>query len=316
MSELLRRFGVRWFLPGEIGEVVPKTTTLSVPEGDETVRPDFALRYPYQYFQRFSMASVDETMWQLRLGLSQAPEVIGLSDLGHGTRTVHERKEVRDAHPGWFALFNGKRETEGSFGSGKPCLSSKGLFDENVRFVRAMFDVYREPMVSVMPEDGYVSLCQCELCNARVTPERGWNGQISEYVWGYVNRVGVEALKTHPDRRILCLAYGAYQSPPREIQKLSPNVVAGITQSRAAFEDPSERKLHEELRAAWRAKSAKSVAQRLELLGKQSERDHAGEVGAEWHTALEPVQRRLAEFLRSAEPGIRDPHPGVGFTAP
>lgn len=256
VSELLRRLGVRWFMPGEIGEVSPSLATIEVPLSDETIRPDFALRFPYQYFKKFSMTSVDEILWQLRLGFSQAPEVIGLSELGHGTRTVHERPEFRAAYPECFALFNGKRETAGSFGSGKPCLSSPKLFDENVRFARKVFDVYGDPMVSVMPEDGYVSLCQCELCQGRGTPKRGWNGQISDYVWDYTQRVATELLKTHPDRKILCLAYGAYQAPPTKIEKLSPNIVVGITQSRAAFYQETERKLHDELRAAWLAKSA------------------------------------------------------------
>lgn len=255
VCELLRRLGVRWFMPGEIGEVVPKLATIRVPLSDETVRPDFALRYPYQYFKRFSMTSVDEMMWQLRLGLSQAPEIIGLSDLGHGINPVHERKEMQDAHPEWFVLSNGKRETGGAFGAGKPCLSSPGLFAENVRYVRAMFDLYKEPMVSVMPEDGYVSLCQCELCKGKGTPERGWNGQISDYVWDYVNRVGVELMKTHPDKKLLCFAYGAYQAPPLKIARLSPNIVVGITQARSAFHDPAERKTYDDLRAAWRTKT-------------------------------------------------------------
>ncbi|MBL8828624.1 MAG: DUF4838 domain-containing protein [Planctomycetaceae bacterium] len=256
VSELLRRWGVRWFMPGEIGEVIPTLATLEVPLGDETIRPDFALRYPYQSFKRFSMTSVDEILWQLRLGFSQAPEVIGLSDLGHGTLTVHSRPEFRAAYPDCFALFNGKRETAGSFGSGKPCLSSPKLFSENVGFARKVFDVYGDPMISVMPEDGYVSLCQCELCQGRGSPERGWNGQISDYVWDYAQRVATELLKTHPDRKILCLAYGAYQAPPTKIEKLSPNIVVGITQSRAAFYQDAERKLHEDLRAAWLQKSS------------------------------------------------------------
>ena len=259
VCELLRRLGVRWFMPGEIGEVVPQLATLRVPLGDETVRPDFALRYPYQYFKRFSMTSLDEIMWQLRLGLSEAPEIIGLSDLGHGINGVHERPAVRDAHPDWFVLANGKRESTGSFGAGKPCLSAPGLFAENVRYLRAVFDHYHEPMMSVMPEDGYASLCQCELCRGKGTPERGWNGQLSDYVWDYVNRVGVELLKSHPQKKILCFAYGAYQAPPLKLAKLSPNIVVGITQARSAFHDAAERQIHDDLRAAWRAKSAQPL---------------------------------------------------------
>lgn len=255
VCEVLRRLGVRWYLPGELGEVVPQSKTVAIKLGDETVRPDFALRWPYQYLKHFSMGQPEETLWQLRLGISVAPEVIGLAEFGHGTRVVHERPEFIRANPECFALFGGKRETDPA----KPCLSSPKLFEENVRFVRALFDLYREPMVSVMPEDGYVALCQCERCRGKGTPERGWEGQISDYVWDYVERVGREVLKTHPDRRIHCLAYGAYQAPPTKIDRLSPNIVVGIAQHRGGFFDAKERQHHEALRAAWLKKSSQPL---------------------------------------------------------
>jgi hypothetical protein len=255
VTEVLRRLGVRWFLPGELGEVVPKAKTIALKTGDETIKPDFALRWPYQYLKHFSMGQPEETMWQLRLGICVAPEVIGLGEFGHGTRVVHERDEFIKANPECFALFGGKRETNPA----KPCLSSPKLFEENVRYVRAMFDIYREPMVSVMPEDGYTSLCQCELCRGKGTPERGWEGQISDYVWDYVDRVGREVLKTHPDRRIHCLAYGAYLAPPTKIEKLSPNIVVGIAQHRAGHFDPKERRQHEQFRAEWLKKSSQPL---------------------------------------------------------
>lgn len=37
----LMRLGVRWYLPGELGEVLPATKTIALPKLDETVRPDF-----------------------------------------------------------------------------------------------------------------------------------------------------------------------------------------------------------------------------------------------------------------------------------
>lgn len=55
---------------------------------------------------------------------------------------------------------------------GAPCLSSEGLYEANVKYVRSMFDS-GEPMVSVAPNDGYGSLCQCKLCEGKDTPERG-----------------------------------------------------------------------------------------------------------------------------------------------
>ena len=77
------------------GLPVPDAKTITLRTGDETIKPDFALRWPYQYFKHFSSGQPNETMWQLRLGISVAPEVIGLSEFGHGTRVVHERRGAR-----------------------------------------------------------------------------------------------------------------------------------------------------------------------------------------------------------------------------
>lgn len=252
--EFLRAQGVRWYLPDELGEIVPKKPTIALPQIDKTIRPDFALRYPYQLGRMFGHAGAtrDEVLWQLRLGWNLAPDLIGDFGMGlsHGMNPVYERKEVREEHPEYYTLFSGKRD-ELVVGQSRPCLSSEGLFQQNVKYVRAMFDIVNAPMVSVMPQDGYVNLCQCDLCQGKGTLERGWDGQISDYVWGYVNRVATEVYKTHPDRKISCFGYGAYLLPPEKIKTLSPNIIVGICQDRSLFHDPVERRKFTDLRRAW-----------------------------------------------------------------
>ena len=44
VHDFLRRLGVRWFMPGPLGEVVPKLDSIRLSAVDLTVRPDFALR--------------------------------------------------------------------------------------------------------------------------------------------------------------------------------------------------------------------------------------------------------------------------------
>lgn len=246
----LRSLGVRWYLPGELGEVVPKRKTIALPRTNKVVRPDFPLRHIGPYTPIFVMDPKDAILWRLRLGLDAGRDLVGLGPMGHGTILAHGRDEVRKAHPEYFALLAGKRDTDHR-NHGKPCLSSEGLLRANVRLARAVFDIYDEPMISVMPSDGYVNLCQCELCKGKGTPERGFEGQISDYVWDYVNRVAKELYKTHPDRKVICFAYGAYLLPPEKIDKLSPNVAVGICQWRSAFRKPETRKRYADIRKGW-----------------------------------------------------------------
>lgn len=250
VHEFLRGLGVRWYLPGEIGEIVPKQASIALPKVDRTVKPDFALRYPYQYGKRFG-GKTEEAMWQLRLGLNEAPDLIGPGYVAHGTNNVHAREEVKKAHPEFYTLVDGKRDTAES---GKPCLSSPGLLAQNIKYVREMFDKMDVPVVSVMPADGYTAMCQCELCQGKETPERGAFGRFSDYTWAYVDAVGREVLKTHPDRKIICLAYGASTLPPMKIAKLSPNIIVCIAQQRASYYEKERREWADELRRDWLAK--------------------------------------------------------------
>jgi len=255
----LRSLGMRWYHPGELGRIVPSIKTIALPRVDRTDHPDFAVRHLFIYYHEFFMARpglearAESIKWQLWLGLSSKQEVLGYS-IGHGTMIVHAREEVKRAHPEYYALWGGKRATEHLGNYGAACLSSEGLFEQNVKFVRAMFDHYNEPMTSVAPADGYISLCQCELCKGKDTPERGWDGLLSDYVWGYTQRVAQEVYKTHPDHKITCIAYSAYQLPPLKIDQFSPNIVVGLCRWRSLFHDPQVWQERLELRKQWLAK--------------------------------------------------------------
>ena len=235
VCEFLRSLGVRWYMPGELGEVVPRMRTLALPKVDKASRPDYPLRY--LYFAFYHVAPKEDILWYLRLGLNHGKETLGPAPVGHGGRAVHSRAEMKKAHPEYYALWGGKRQTEKK-GAGVPCLSAEGLLKENVRFARADFDIYGAPHVSVMPQDGYATMCQCALCKGKGTPGRGWYGAMSDYVWAYVDRVAREVYETHPSKWISCFAYGTYLLPPEKIAKFGPNVVVGIVHDRASLQDP------------------------------------------------------------------------------
>ena len=263
----LRDQGIRWYLPGELGEIVPKKTSVALPRVDKTVRPDFALRNPSPLFKDWWISSnwaggKDEILWQLRMGFNKASDVIG-SDYGvglaHGLCYVFGREGMEQTHPEYYAknkdgalviMRSGRRDP-------CPCLSSPGLLASNVKYIRALFDFYGEPMVSVMMPDGYAGegICQCELCKNKETPERGLYGFASDYVWDYVNRVAQEVYKTHPDKKINCCAYGGYRLPPTKIAQLSPNIVVGLAQTRSwefnDYADPKEKERTLNLRQEW-----------------------------------------------------------------
>lgn len=251
VNDYLRSLGVRWYYPGPLGEVVPTMASLPLPERNTIVRPDFAVRNISWWSRDVSMTR-DEHLWNLRMGTNLGAEVVGLTQLCHGAKFVGLRQEYKEKYPDHFALINGKRNVDHKGGQGAPCLASEGFMRNHLKYARAIFDHYDEPMLSIDVPDGYGAVtCQCSGCTGKSTPDRGWSGSMSDYIFNYMNPVAGELLKTHPDKMVSALAYGAYLLPPETIDTLSPNLALWFCQSRKNVRGPDEQQELNALRKAW-----------------------------------------------------------------
>ncbi|MFN2352809.1 MAG: DUF4838 domain-containing protein, partial [Kiritimatiellia bacterium] len=243
--ELLRDLGVRWYMPGELGEVVPSQATIVLPEINRTVKPDFAIRNLYWY-HRFQAALLDDVLWWLRLGLNDGSRVLGASMPVHGMRLIQSNQTMKEQHPEYYALYGGQRDTEYR-GSGHACFSSEGLIQETVKYLRAAFDHYDEPAMDLWPQDGYHP-CGCELCQGQ-SP--------SDLVFGFVDRVARELYKTHPDRLVTCGAYSSYIHPPGKVAAFTPNVAVYLSnRGRPGFDYPENWQTYWDSVTGWQAKLA------------------------------------------------------------
>jgi len=61
---MLNRMGVRWFMPGEFGEVVPKTDTIRIDPVSLTERPSFAIRSYWSHSK--NKMDQQRRQWQTR----------------------------------------------------------------------------------------------------------------------------------------------------------------------------------------------------------------------------------------------------------
>ncbi|MHC4874055.1 MAG: DUF4838 domain-containing protein [Planctomycetota bacterium] len=215
--DFLRSLGVRWYMPGELGEIVPQRKSIKLTHINKTVKPSFSLRC--FNWVNYNEVGLDDLLWDRRMGLNTGYELWGAKTfVSHGIRAVIGHPEMKTAHPEYYAIQNNRRMTEKNH-SGRPCLTSEGLIKETINYCRAVFDHYDEPMVCIWPTDGFAQ-CECESCSKI--------DHVSDYVWGFVNSVAKEVYKTHPDKKISCGAYNIYVAPPPSIEKLSPNVVVYI----------------------------------------------------------------------------------------
>ncbi len=227
VGEFLRMLGVRWYMPGELGKVIPETKSVELPDIDRTFRPDFPLR---RWFGAFFAYQAEDVMWERRLRMNYGYEVLGGGMHVHGMRLIHGHPKMQQENPEYYALIGGERDT-GHRGTGHACFSSEGLAREAVNFARSTFDIYDEPAVSLWPQDGYRG-CQCELCEGQ---------SASELVWGFIDRVAREVHTTHPDRLITGGAYAQYRNPPKNIDEFSPNVAVFISNVGRPVLDNDER---------------------------------------------------------------------------
>jgi hypothetical protein len=244
--EFLRGLGCRWYMPGEIGEVVPEASSIALPQVDRLVQADFNLR-SLRYFYPLSD---EESLWHFRMGVDQGHDDIGVIQPGHGSKFVHMRPEMKVKHPDMFAIWGGKRMIDHAR-IGAPCLSSPVFFDLHLKFARLALDYYDQPMISLDMCDGYAFLCECDQCKVYNVPGRPWNAFISDYVFTYVDRVARELYRSHPDRKVMASAYSAYQVPPSNIAQMSPNLALVYCQARSTFDAEETRERTRRLRQEW-----------------------------------------------------------------
>jgi len=232
--DFLGQLGVRWYMPGEIGEVVPQTGEITAAAQELRKEPDYEYR---QWGAAFYAAKDKEAMhWYRRIGYGSAYPM----SINHSWRLFIKRHAKE--HPEWCAVTtNGVRLTEGS-NKGALCLSAPGIFDQYVKDIREYFDKNPgQKVYPLMPMDEMKfdqKWCQCESCRSQYEMDKGYcygGGAHSKYVWGFINRVAAEVARTYPGALIGCCAYEDYTVPPEGI-KFCGNVavmIAPICQRRA-----------------------------------------------------------------------------------
>ncbi len=252
---LLRGLGVRWFMAGELGEVVPQKATVSVGALNKTVKPDFPLRA--FLWNNYASFGFDDVIWARRLGMNSGQEQLGPLRGPHGLVNVYGHESMQKAHPEYFALLGGKRDTDkrASGKDGTSCFTSEGLITETAHYICFLYDTFGLPSVDIWPVDG-LQLCGCDGCKGK---------SASELVWGFADHVARDVYKTHPTKRITCGAYTSYIDAPDTIAKFSPNLAVWIANSgRPLMEDPEHWASYWNRVQKWQSKIAPGNILRLE----------------------------------------------------
>jgi hypothetical protein len=207
VTELLEQLGVRWFMPGEIGTVIPHRKTVTV-RAQRTVQvPSFA--------GRWMNAGMSYAEWgkHLRMGGPFFPSAHGIPGL--------KDKKLVEAHPEYFALVSGKRTPS------QVCVSNPAVIATAIAETKKFFrDNPHAAWIGMGPNDGS-GFCECEKC--RMLDGGDFDAFSSElsvtdrYIW-FFNQVLDGIADEFPEKKIGFYAYHTYMRTPVKT-KPHPHIV-------------------------------------------------------------------------------------------
>ena len=233
--DFLERFaGVRFYFPGELGTIVPRKKSISLPETEIFDYPDFITRRTMHYHGTWPGKSADDLAWReknlavyrYRLETSYIPCCHGLSRLGY----LHR---FGQSHPEYFALMsNGKRHNNPSLPHpGSLCYSS-GIREEVFQDVKSYLKGeppskrgvrYRDGRVAwdpsgfqpgyadIMPQDSYYR-CHCKKCESKFGTGRSY---ATEFMWTFAAEIAKRLQDEKIPGFVTMMAYVPYVDVPK-----------------------------------------------------------------------------------------------------
>ena len=201
--ELIERgVGVRWYLPGPLGQVAPKRDTLVLPALDLKQSPSFPMRW------------IGRGRWMLRNKQNRCDDgFLVYPGIYHTQNRLLPHRKYFEARPDFFALIKGKRSDQPLC---KLCYSNPDLVREVAKNMAAMLDANPNiKLISLSPTDGQM-WCECEGCKAMDETDVDRDRSKSRRSLLFYNAVAAELRKTHPEARMLVGAYNVYNWPPKD----------------------------------------------------------------------------------------------------
>jgi hypothetical protein len=235
--DFLEQAGCRWYVPGPLGEVVPRLDQLEIPLGDRVEKPAFLQREISS--PGTPSNTPDEVVdWEVKnrlnrdFNLRRNPEwakrggSIQWHWIAHNYDFILPADKYFSEHPEWFALYKGRRVKLGKE-SANICTTNSEVLDFFSAFVAKWFrDNPDGSVFPLSPPDGMIRWCECPEClalggkNFTAGPE----GSMSRRQLAFVNAIAERVHGEFPDRRILLLAYQNFVDPP-EGMTAAPNVI-------------------------------------------------------------------------------------------
>lgn len=205
--ELLEILGVRWFMPGELGEDYPSKRTIELPARlSHDHRDSRTVAHGYEAVTGLIWAGgAGAEDWERR---ARARTGSRTAFFGHNWENIIAASpENKRDHPEWFALHGGERINQ-------LCSTHPDVIRITIEKAREFFDKDPSALVySISPNDGE-KFCECDRCLALDKSYNVTDGSVSDRFVHYANEVLRELEKTHRGKQVGILAYVSHTRPP------------------------------------------------------------------------------------------------------
>lgn len=212
--KLLETLGVRWFMPGELGEVVPHSGSVRGADTDLTDQPDA----PYRRFWFGGKLTAGEVLqWNKRNRNAGYRGGSFRHAWGHLVPA-----ELLQSKPEYFSLSRGQRTTR------QLCTTHPDVAGVAAGTLAADMAASPDWIFPAGPNDGG-GLCECASCRALDTPDylepSSGLPNCSDRILDFANRIAALTAKEYPDRLISFLVYSEYSRVPHQVAQIHPNVM-------------------------------------------------------------------------------------------
>lgn len=257
--EFLERVtNVRWLMPSDLGEDVPKADKLVVNDLDIRAKPPISLRYLLGVKDR----RPDVGYWKTRSKLDINQGGVGPS-WAHSFNS-YPPDAVRKANPEFMPV-----KKDGTRAPVPPanhphvqyCLSNPQLIEAFADAIMADFEKAPKRYSSSMAPDEGAEWCECPECSklAMAIPEHWKNLGVNEpqrtpVVLNFYNEVAKRVRAKYPERVLGGMVYQDYLVPLEKPITMEPNMVIGIAINSAygfKFYQPKRREIVQQLFDEW-----------------------------------------------------------------
>jgi hypothetical protein len=204
--ELLHRLGCRWYMPGELGEVIPRRPTLELAELDVERAPSMLYR----------------GIWYADADYKRRNRTGGVQISAGHTLERYITEEQREQHPEWRAIVNGQLHPS------RLRWSNPALADAIAASIATKLEKRPTGSVSLSPGDGLGFDEGDDRALDAGDFDPTMNGvSLTDRLFVLVNRVATRLEVSHPELLVGLYAYVSYTRPPVR-ETVHPNVVPVI----------------------------------------------------------------------------------------